>query len=193
MGMGTSGGRAATASAPPSAGPAAPSSAAARPRSLRPMPPFRSLTALQLVTFVLSLFGLAVSVYLTIAHFDTKVTLACADHGLVNCEEVTTSPESEVFGIFPVAVLGLAFYAFMTAINSPWAWRMQIPAVRWIRLGSLVVGMGFVLYLIYAELIKIGAICLWCTSVHVTTFLLFSLIVVNASFTWNKVDAGRPS
>ena len=146
---------------------------------------------MQLATFVLSLFGLGVSIYLTIAHFDTHVTLACSDKGLVNCEEVTTSPTSMVFGVFPVAVLGLAFYVFMTAINSPWAWRWQLPAVRWLRLGSLVAGMCFVLYLVYAELIDIGAICLWCTSVHVVTFLLFAIIVFNASFSWGTAGSGR--
>ena len=41
------------------------------------------------------------------------MTLVCSDKGLMNCEEVTTSPQSMVFGIFPVAVLGLAFYVFM--------------------------------------------------------------------------------
>ena len=33
------------------------------------------------------------------------------------------------------------------------------------------------LYLIYAELIEIGRICPYCTSVHILTFLLFCLIV----------------
>jgi uncharacterized membrane protein len=178
---------------------------------LGPARPFMAMTKLQLATFVLSLIGLGVSIYLTIAHFDTKVVLLCAAKGIVNCEEVTTSPESVVFGIFPVAVLGLAFYVFLTAINSPWAWRWQQrgPAwlegmvrrarlgsldatIRWVRLGSLIVGMGFVLYLVYAELIQIGAICLWCTSVHLTTFLLFSLIVFNASFSWTKSEPGHP-
>jgi uncharacterized membrane protein len=41
--------------------------------------------------------------------------------------------------------------------------------------------MCFVLYLIYAELIEVGEICPYCTSVHVITFLLFSLIVFQAS------------
>jgi uncharacterized membrane protein len=152
---------------------------------------FRSMTAVQVAAMVLSLFGLGVSIYLTIAHYDSGVSLVCSDRGLINCAQVTTSPQSIVFGIFPVAVLGLAFYAFMAVVNSPWAWQLRMPAVRWARLGSLIAGMGFVLYLIYAELIQIGAICLWCTSVHVTTFLLFSLIVFNACFTWGKVDAGR--
>ena len=52
--------------------------------------------------------------------------------------------------------------------------------------------MGFVLYLIYAELIQIGAICLWCTSVHVATFLIFALIVFYTSFsTSSQARTGR--
>ncbi len=151
--------------------------------------PFRTVGVVPLATFVLSLYALGASVYLTIAHYDTSVTLACSDKGLVNCAEVTTSSQSMVFGIFPVAVLGLAFYVFMTALNSPWVWRLQqtgseqvSTALRYTRIGAIVAGMGFVLYLIYAELIQIGAICLWCTSVHVATFLIFTLIVFYTSF-----------
>jgi uncharacterized membrane protein len=39
----------------------------------------------------------------------------------------------------------------------------------------MIVGIGFVLYLLYAELFDIGSICLYCTSVHVITFVLFVL------------------
>jgi uncharacterized membrane protein len=139
---------------------------------------------LQLATLILSLYGLGASVYLTIAHYDTAVTLVCSDKGLINCEEVTTSPQSVVFGIFPVAVLGLAFYVFMVAINSPWGWRLKWPAVTWLRVASVIVGMGFVLYLIYAEVDQIKAICLWCTSVHVATFLIFVLLVFHTTYHW---------
>ena len=78
-------------------------------------------------------------------------------------------------------MLGLAFYVFLAAANSPWAWRVTWPPLRWARIGSMVVGIVFVLYLIYAELFKIGAICLLCTSVHVITFALFVLIVFGAA------------
>src|ERR1700761_3492531 len=146
---------------------------------------------LALATWILSIFGLGVSIYLTITHFDTHVTIACSDKGLVNCEKVTTSPQSEVFGIFPVAVLGLAFYCFMFVINSPLGWSLnRIPLVRWLRLGSVVVGMGFVLYLVYAELIQIGNICLWCPSIHVATFLMFVLLVYDAT-SWTSATANR--
>jgi uncharacterized membrane protein len=131
---------------------------------------------LWLTTLVLAIAGLGVSVYLTIAHYNSSVSLACPATSTINCEKVTTSPESIIFGI-PVAVYGLAFYVFLVAAMTPWAWRAKWPAVRWARLGSLVVGMVFVLYLVYTELFTLDAICLWCTSVHVITFILFGLVM----------------
>jgi uncharacterized membrane protein len=135
----------------------------------------------QLVTWALAIAGLGVSIYLTIAHYTSSSILACSDKGLVNCGLVTTSPESMVFSVFPVAVLGLAFYVFMVAAVSPWAWRLKYPQLAWARLASVIVGIGFVLYLVYTELFTLNAICLWCTSVHVLTFLLFVLIVGGAA------------
>ena len=131
----------------------------------------------QLTTWALAIFGLGVSTYLTVAHYTSSSILACSDKGAVNCALVTTSPESVVFGVFPVAVLGLAFYVFLAAATSPWAWRLPFPAVAWARLASVIIGIVFVLYLIYTELFTLNAICLWCTSVHVITFALFVLIM----------------
>jgi uncharacterized membrane protein len=130
---------------------------------------------LRWTTFVLALAGLGVSIYLTYAHYTQSALAGCTEtSGVVNCGKVTTSAQSVVFGI-PVAVLGLAFYVFAVAIMSPWAWKARRREVGWLRLASLIVGIGFVLYLIYAELFDIGSICLYCTSVHVITFLLFVL------------------
>ena len=134
----------------------------------------------QLVTWILSIAGLGVSIYLTIAHFTDKPLAGCSESGLVNCTKVTTSPQSWVFGI-PVAVLGLAFFVAAVALMSPWAWRSARREVALIRLASLVVGMAFVLYLLYAELLIIGSICLYCTSVHAITFLLFVLTIFAAA------------
>jgi len=170
----------------PAAGKAGPRPAAPPQRSASgPQAQAAAPRWLQLTTLLLSLFGLGVSIYLTIAHYNTKVTLACPDTGLVNCAKVTTSAQSVFLGI-PVAVLGLAFFVFMVAANSPWAWRSKMPAIYWARLGSVVVGMLFVLYLVYSEIVTIGNICLWCTSVHVLTFLLFALLVFYASSPANR-------
>jgi len=135
---------------------------------------------LQLATFALALAGLGVSIYLTIAHFTESTLAGCSESGLVNCTKVTTSAQSYVFGI-PVAVLGLAFYLFVAAIMSPWAWQAARREIHLLRIASLVVGIGFVLYLIYAELIIIDSICLYCTSVHAITFVLFVLTAIAAA------------
>jgi uncharacterized membrane protein len=148
---------------------------------------------LQLTTFVLSIAGLGVSVYMTIEHFTGNATLACSTNSVVNCEAVTTSPESMVFGVFPVAVLGLAFFVVMVAITSPWAWRSARREIALVRLGSVIVGVGFIIYLIYVELFQVGFICLECTSVHVITFLLFALIALSAAV-WGLIprDVRQP-
>jgi uncharacterized membrane protein len=135
---------------------------------------------LQWTTWALALAALGVSIYLTIVELAPH-TLVCSSTGLVNCANVLHSPEGKIVGI-PVAFFGLAFYLGMIVLNSPWAWRRRELLVRRLRLASFVIGMCFVLYLIYAELIEIGNICIWCTSVHAITFLLFVLIVFDSTF-----------
>ena len=125
---------------------------------------------------VLAVIGLGISTYLTIAHYVGVQALVCSDTGAINCEKVTTSAESHILGI-PVAVLGLAFYLVVLALNLPPAWRSQDRRVHIARLVAAGAGMLFVLWLIAAELLIIGNICLWCSGVHVITFLLFVLVV----------------
>ena len=136
---------------------------------------------LQIVTLVLALGGLGVSIYETWAHYNGSHLFACSGNGAENCTAVITSPQSMVFGVIPVAILGLAFYVFVVAIMSPWAWRTQRREVHLLRLVSMAAGMGFVMYLIYAELYQIGSWCLYCTIVHIITFLLFCITATSAA------------
>lgn len=136
---------------------------------------------LPFATILFSVLGLADSVYLTIQHFTESTAFAgCSEHGAINCVAVTTSAWSHLpagqHGI-PVSVAGLAFYVFMLAINTRWGWRAPWAAVHWARLASVIVGIVFVLYLVWAELFRINAICLYCTGVHIITFILFVLII----------------
>ena len=137
-------------------------------------------------TLVTSLAGLAVSVYLTVAHYTTSVTLACPATGVVDCQKVTSSPESMLLGI-PVAVLGLLFFAAMTALGLPAAWHAArapwASRLRTVRLTLAVVGVCFVARLVYAELFEIDAICLWCTVVHVLAVALFAITALGTAAT----------
>ena len=129
-----------------------------------------------ILTLILSICGLGVATYLTITHYDTHVALVCADNGAINCEKVTTSPQSVVFGI-PVAVLGLAFFIPMIGLCLPAAWRTRDRRIHLARLIVSVIGIGTIIYLLIAELFIIKAICLWCSGIHVITFILFVIIV----------------
>jgi len=124
--------------------------------------------------FALALIGLGLGIYLTVAHYVSPSLLVCSDSGLVNCARVTSSPQSVIFGV-PVAVLGLLYYLGMTLLTHPRAlasWRLY----SW-RYAYAVAGILFVLYLVYTELFVIGNICMYCTAVHLVTFILFAMIV----------------
>ena len=155
---------------------------AAGPKGLDRLTGYVAGHKLEFATLVVSILGLAVSIYLTIEHLSSSPNLLlCPENATFNCAKVTTSPESKVFGIFPVAELGLAFYVFMVAVNSPWGWRARQPVVHWARLVSVLIGMVFVLYLVYVELFLVKAICLYCTAVHILTFILFGMIMTRVA------------
>jgi len=129
------------------------------------------------VSLVLVAGGLAVSIYLTITHFTTQVKLACSASGAIDCEKVTTSSQSYVLGI-PVAVLGVAYFVVALGLCLPAAWRSRVPLLRTARIGWVVAGVAMVVWLVYAELFEIDAICLWCTVVHAVTVALFAVVLL---------------
>ena len=140
-----------------------------------------------LATQLLAIAGLGVSIYLTIAHFVGSEILACNPNSVINCEIVTTSAQSRFLGI-PVAVLGLGYFIVAVPLYSPWAWWSRFRLIHLARIASAVVGMCFVLWLLFAELTIIHKICLWCTSVHVITFILFALTVTSAPAVLGRED-----
>lgn len=125
---------------------------------------------LRAASLVLSIFGLGVSAYLTVAHYTASVVLACPENATINCQKVTTSAESQLLGV-PVALLGLIFYVAMVSLCLPQAWK--VAKLEPIRLALSGIGVLFVLWLVYSELVLIKAICLWCTSVHIVTIGIF--------------------
>jgi uncharacterized membrane protein len=151
---------------------------------------------LQTVSLALAVLGLAVSAYETYSHFNGSHLLGCSTKpGAWDCTAVITSSQSMVFGVIPVAVLGLLFYVLAVVIFSPRAWSFQRLEVRLgrrtlrirhrqvdvIRLASMIVGMGFVPYLIYAELYQIQQVCEYCSGLHIITFLLFCITTFSAA------------
>ena len=128
-------------------------------------------------SFALSVLGLLISAYLTYEHYTGSDSLFCAESSTVNCQTVTTSKWSSLFGL-PVSLLGLLFFVAMVVLCLPQVWRRAPRAADLTRLAALAVGVLMVGYLIWAEFMWIGAICLWCTAVHVITFVLAIVVVL---------------
>lgn len=144
---------------------------------VRPAPPWVAWA-----TLALAAVGLVVSVYLTVEHYTASTTLACPETAVVNCRTVTSSEWAILVGV-PLPLLGLAYFVAMLGLGLPAAWRSSSLALRRIRLGAALVGVGFVLYLVVVELFVVNAICLWCTVVHASAVALFAVVAYGTAVT----------
>ena len=132
-------------------------------------------------TLVLNLVGLGTSAYLTYEHFTGSTTLACPENDVVSCARVTESSWSSLLGV-PVARVTMSIYIAigvlaMFALCLPSVLRRSSALLDRVRLALSGVGLVLALYLVWAELFQIHAICLWCTVVHVVAFLLFAVLL----------------
>jgi uncharacterized membrane protein len=117
----------------------------------------------------IALVGLGIAGYLTYVHYAGLHPLCLASGG---CEKVQSSHWSKLGGV-PVAVLGLMGYAAILAL-------LLVPGETGLAGAALValVGFGFSLYLTWAELFRLHAICQWCVASAVLMTALATLTVV---------------
>jgi uncharacterized membrane protein len=127
--------------------------------------------------------GLAISAYLTVEHYTGSTSLSCPESETVNCARVTTSEWSRVAGT-PVAVIGLLYFTAMTVLVTPGLLRLRV--LNRVRVLGVAAGTAMVLYLVWAELFRIGSICLWCTGVHVCMLGLLVTVL------WHSVAPPEP-
>jgi uncharacterized membrane protein len=127
-----------------------------------------------LAVIALGVVGIAVSAYLTIAHY-TGAALACQASSLIDCEAVTTSSYSLVPGTtVPVSVPGLLWAIVVIGLGVALARgagrRVDLALVAWSALAMVPV-----LYLVRAEIAVIYRICLWCTVFHLVVLAVLLL------------------
>lgn len=134
----------------------------------------------QLALLILGLLGIADAIYLTIVHYDDQVVLACPNTGFVNCANVITSTYSYVPGTgIPITIPGLAWCLIIVALAS--AGLFLGAEQRWLRIAEFIwtlLGVLTVLYLVYAEIVQIRNICLWCTALHGLILIMFLIALV---------------
>lgn len=121
--------------------------------------------------------GLLASFILTIEKFDAlqnpNYSAVCDLNPVLSCSSVTASAQAAAFG-FPNPFLGIAGYAVLATVGAAllagaqfkrWFWRLS-------NLG-LLFAMGFVTWLQYQSLYKIGALCIFCMVVWSVTAPMF--------------------
>lgn len=138
----------------------------------------RSTNRLGVAGTVLNLIGLGLAIYLTYEHFSSSASFICPANSFIDCEKVTESSYSTFLGV-PVALAGLFYFVVALPLFVPAAWRSASPWFQWARWAWSAVGMVSVFWLIYGEL-DLGAICLYCTGVHIVTFGLLVLTAVGS-------------
>jgi uncharacterized membrane protein len=146
----------------------------------------RGLTALLLMSVV----GLGISIYLTIVHYDSKVSLLCTTGGVVNCQSVTSSAYSVIPGTsIPITIPGMLWFVALGALAGVGLWAVvrgvaSPPRLRLYTLLWTIAGLAFVLYLVYCEIVLVQNICEWCTAVHLLTLASFLIALTR----WQRRD-----
>jgi uncharacterized membrane protein len=139
--------------------------------------------------------GLAISAYLTAVHY-SGTPLACQTGGAVDCARVVGSGYGVIIGSgVPTSVAGVLWFAVSVALAALRLRGVAPEAARMLQLTWCVGGLAVVVGLVYLEVVRINAICLWCTAAHALVLLIFvlsALVPAVASQPGDRPAAGPP-
>jgi uncharacterized membrane protein len=122
-----------------------------------------------------SVAGLGISIYLTAVHY-AGVPLACPANGTIDCGAVLSSPYAVIAGTaVPTSLAGIVWFA----VSAP----LWISRFSRIQLAWSIAGLVTVLSLVFVEIVRLGAICVWCTAAHVLVVIIFLIAVMRATST----------
>ncbi|MDQ2943805.1 MAG: vitamin K epoxide reductase family protein [Candidatus Dormibacteraeota bacterium] len=126
----------------------------------------------QKVVALASLAGAGISIYLTIVHYST-VPLACPQTSMVNCEQVLSSSFAVIGGSgVPTSAAGIVWFVVSGGLAVAF-WLWPKPVLPMLQLAWSGIGLMTVLFLLYIEIVQLGAVCIWCTGAHVLVLLIF--------------------
>ncbi len=133
------------------------------------------------VAALVSLAGLADSIYLTVEHISGRSVKCTIVSG---CSEVLSSPYASVWGI-PLALIGAAAYFSVFSLATLAAFDYRLAGT----LLTLLVGLMFLttLWLLFLQAFVIGHFCQFCLLSAIVTTVLTVLVVIV------RKTEGRPS
>jgi uncharacterized membrane protein len=146
--------------------------------------PFRKAALLYGIVALVSLAGLADSIYLTVEHISGRSVKCTIVSG---CSEVLSSPYATVRGI-PLALIGATAYfsAFSLATLAAFDYKLAGTLL------TILVGLMFLttLWLVYLQAFVIGHFCQFCLlSAIITTILTVLVAYAHKSEGWSSPNA----
>ncbi|WP_435830665.1 vitamin K epoxide reductase family protein [Polymorphospora rubra] len=105
---------------------------------------------------------------------DPAYTPTCSINPILSCGSIMTTGQAEVFG-FPNPLIGLATFPVVAATGAAVLAGTRLPRWWWLALqAGTVFGVGFVHWLFFQSLYRIGALCPYCMVVWVAMIVLFT-------------------
>jgi uncharacterized membrane protein len=143
---------------------------------------------------VAGVVGLVASITLTVEKIDILLNPAyrpsCNLNPILSCGSVMKTPQASILG-FPNPLLGIVAFTVVLVTGVLAVAKVALPQWYWVGLGAgTLIGTGFVHWLIYQSLYRIGALCPYCMVVWVVTI---SLLVVVTSIVVRPVLEVRTS
>ncbi|HZA11934.1 vitamin K epoxide reductase family protein [Mycobacterium sp.] len=136
--------------------------------------------------------GLAASVTLTIDKIkiliDPSYRPSCSINPVLSCGSVMVTPQAEAFG-FPNPLIGIVSFTVVVVTGVLAVAKVELPRWYWVGLAiGTLAGAGFVHWLIFQSLYRIGALCPYCMVVWAVTIPL--LVVVSSIALQPVLDRG---
>jgi uncharacterized membrane protein len=134
---------------------------------------------------IAGVIGLAASMTLTVEKIDILLNPSyvpsCNINPILSCGSVMTTSQASVLG-FPNPLLGLVAFTVVVVTGLLAVTKVALPQWYWVGLAvMLLVGAGFVHWLIFQSLYRIGALCPYCMVVWAATISLLVVVAAIAS------------
>jgi uncharacterized membrane protein len=137
-------------------------------------------TASAVYVLVAGVLGLAAAITLTIEKIEILINPnyvpSCSINPVLSCGSVMVTPQASAFG-FPNPLIGIVAFSVVVVTGVLAVFKVALPRWYWggLAIGTLL-GVGFIHWLIFQSLYRIGALCPYCMVVWAVTIPLFVVV-----------------
>ncbi|AKS35012.1 vitamin K epoxide reductase family protein [Mycolicibacterium goodii] len=133
---------------------------------------------------IAGVLGLAASLTLTVEKIELLINPdyvpSCSINPVLSCGSVMVTPQASAFG-FPNPLIGIVAFSVVVVTGVLAVTGVRLPRWYWAGLAiGTVVGAGFVHWLIFQSLYRIGALCPYCMVVWAVTITLAVVVAAIA-------------